>query len=140
MLQNAIFQQTGVFWVFLLTPTVFTYNVNHTVLSLIWGSFGHYFCFTGSYVLTCDLQGKKAVRKFRNFMDNSQGMNQHQLLNITSHLKPIPPPPPPPRGRGAGENRPEPWRRRRFRPITAPNGLEPLFTRVITESSFLLLI
>ncbi|XP_036880286.2 glutamate-rich protein 3 isoform X2 [Manis javanica] len=73
--------------------------------------------------------GKKAVRKFRNFMDNSQGMNQHQLLNITSHLKPIPPPPPPPRGRGAGENRPEPWRRRRFRPITAPNGLEPLFTR-----------
>ncbi|KAI5243729.1 Glutamate-Rich Protein 3 [Manis pentadactyla] len=73
--------------------------------------------------------GKKAVKKFRNFMDNSQGMNQYQLLNITSHLMPIPPPPPPPRGRGAGENRPEPWRRRRFRPITAPNGLEPLFTR-----------
>ncbi|KAK2508655.1 hypothetical protein MC885_008604, partial [Smutsia gigantea] len=70
--------------------------------------------------------GKKAVRKFRNFMDNSQGMNQYQLPNINSHLIPIPPPPLP-SGRVTRENRPEP-RRRRFHPITAPNGLEPLFT------------
>ncbi|KAF6344473.1 glutamate rich 3 [Rhinolophus ferrumequinum] len=70
--------------------------------------------------------GKKAVMKFRNSKDNSQGMNRYQLLN--SYI-PIPPSPPPRNGKTTWENRPETWRRRRFRPTTAPNGLEPLFTR-----------
>ncbi|KAM5270631.1 glutamate-rich protein 3 isoform 2-T2 [Hipposideros larvatus] len=70
--------------------------------------------------------GKKAVMKFRNSMDNSQGMNRYQLLN--SYI-PIPPSPPPRHGKIIRENRPETWRRRRFRPTTAPNGLEPLFAR-----------
>ncbi|XP_074191053.1 glutamate-rich protein 3 isoform X1 [Rhinolophus sinicus] len=71
-------------------------------------------------------RGKKAVMKFRNSKDNSQGMNRYQLLN--SYM-PIPPSPPPRNGKITWENRPETWRRRRFRPTTAPNGLEPLFTR-----------
>lgn len=75
--------------------------------------------------------------KFRNSKDNSQGMNRYQLLN--SYI-PIPPSPPPRNGKTTWENRPETWRRRRFRPTTAPNGLEPLLTRVIMESNFLLLI
>nr|XP_008263279.2 glutamate-rich protein 3 isoform X1 [Oryctolagus cuniculus] len=73
--------------------------------------------------------GKKAMMKFRNSTDNSQRMNPYQLPNISSYLMPIPPPPPPLNGKIAKENRSETWRRRRFRPITAPNGLEPLFTR-----------
>lgn len=78
--------------------------------------------------------------KFKNSMDNSQAMNRYQLPNINNYMMPIPPPPPPPSGRIARENRLESWRRRRFRPTTAPNGLDPLFTRVNVESSFLLLI
>lgn len=73
--------------------------------------------------------GKKAVMKFRNSMDNSQGMNRYQLLNINSYMMPIPPPPPPLNGKVTRENRSETWRRRRFRPTTAPNGLEPVFTK-----------
>ncbi|XP_023389694.1 glutamate-rich protein 3 [Pteropus vampyrus] len=74
--------------------------------------------------------GKKAVMKFRSSVDNSQGINRYQLLNIDCYMMPIPPPPPPHNGKSARENRPETWRkRRRFRPTTAPNGLEPLFTR-----------
>ncbi|XP_031321252.2 glutamate-rich protein 3 isoform X1 [Camelus dromedarius] len=73
--------------------------------------------------------GKKAVMKFRSAVDNSQGMHRYQPPNINSYMMPIPPPPPAPSGRLARENRPETWRRRRFRPTTAPNGLEPLFTR-----------
>ncbi|XP_045657971.1 glutamate-rich protein 3 [Ursus americanus] len=73
--------------------------------------------------------GKKAVMKFKNSMDNSQAMNRYQLPNINNYMMPIPPPPPPPSGRIARENRLESWRRRRFRPTTAPNGLDPLFTR-----------
>nr|XP_031539297.1 LOW QUALITY PROTEIN: glutamate-rich protein 3 [Vicugna pacos] len=73
--------------------------------------------------------GKKAVMKFRSAVDNSQGMHRYHLPNINSYMMPIPPPPPPPSGRLARENRPETWRRRRFRPTTAPDGLEPLFTR-----------
>lgn len=73
-------------------------------------------------------------------MDNSQGMNRYQFPNINNYMMPIPPPPPPHSGTITRGNRPETWRRRRFRPITAPNGLEPLFTKVIVESSFLLLI
>ncbi|XP_062046079.1 glutamate-rich protein 3 [Lepus europaeus] len=73
--------------------------------------------------------GKKAMMKFRNSTDNSQRMNPYQLPNISSYLMPIPPPPPPLNGKIAKENRSETWRRRRFHPTTAPNGLEPLFTR-----------
>ncbi|KAF0874247.1 ERIC3 protein, partial [Crocuta crocuta] len=73
--------------------------------------------------------GKKAVMKFKNSMDNSQGMNRYQLPNINNYMMPIPPSPPPHRGKITRENRLESWRRRRFRPTTAPNGLEPLFTR-----------
>ncbi|XP_024907771.1 glutamate-rich protein 3 [Pteropus alecto] len=74
--------------------------------------------------------GKKAVMKFRSSVDNSQGINRYQLLNLDCYMMPIPPPPPPHNGKSARENRPETWRkRRRFRPTTAPNGLEPLFTR-----------
>nr|KAF6504959.1 glutamate rich 3 [Rousettus aegyptiacus] len=74
--------------------------------------------------------GKKAAMKFRSSVDNSQGINRYQLLNIDCYMMPIPPPPPPHNGKSARENRPETWRRRRrFRPTTAPNGLEPLFTR-----------
>nr|XP_007976477.2 glutamate-rich protein 3 isoform X1 [Chlorocebus sabaeus] len=72
--------------------------------------------------------GKKAVMKFRNSIGNSQRMNSYQLPNINSYMMPIPPPPPP-NGKITRENRSETWRRRRFRPTTAPNGLEPLLTR-----------
>ncbi|XP_027958244.1 glutamate-rich protein 3 [Eumetopias jubatus] len=73
--------------------------------------------------------GKKAVMKFRNSMDNSQGVNRYQLPNINNYTMPIPPAPPPPSGRIITENRLESWRRRRFRPTTAPDGLDPLFTK-----------
>ncbi|KAM9107053.1 LOW QUALITY PROTEIN: glutamate-rich protein 3 [Megaptera novaeangliae] len=73
--------------------------------------------------------GKKATMKFRNSMDNSQGMNRYQFPKINRYMVPIPPPLPPPNGKITRENRPETWRRRRVRPTTAPNGLEPLFTR-----------
>nr|XP_035107774.2 glutamate-rich protein 3 isoform X2 [Callithrix jacchus] len=73
-------------------------------------------------------KGKKAVMKFRNYISNSQRMNSYQLPNINSYMMPIPPPPPP-NGKITRENRSETWRRRRFHPTTAPNGLEPLFTR-----------
>ncbi|XP_017724492.1 PREDICTED: glutamate-rich protein 3 isoform X4 [Rhinopithecus bieti] len=72
--------------------------------------------------------GKKAVMKFRNSIGNSQRMNSYQLPNINSYMMPIPPPLPP-NGKITSENRSETWRRRRFRPTTAPNGLEPLLTR-----------
>ncbi|XP_040092691.1 glutamate-rich protein 3-like [Oryx dammah] len=73
--------------------------------------------------------GKKAMMKFRNSMDNSQGMNRYQFPSINRHIMPIPPPLPPTSGKITRENRPETWRRRRFRPTTAPNGLEPVFTK-----------
>ncbi|KAF6108596.1 glutamate rich 3 [Phyllostomus discolor] len=73
--------------------------------------------------------GKKAVMKFRNSMDNSQGRNRYQLLNVSSYMMPIPPPSPPPDGKITRGNRSETWRRRRFHPATAPNILEPVFTR-----------
>lgn len=73
--------------------------------------------------------GKKAMMKFKNSTDSSQRMNPYQLPNISNYLMPIPPPPPPLNGKIRKENRSESWRRRRFRPTTAPNGLEPLFTR-----------
>ncbi|XP_059975554.1 glutamate-rich protein 3 [Mesoplodon densirostris] len=73
--------------------------------------------------------GKKATMKFRNSMDNSQGMNRYQFPKINRYMMPIPPPLPPPNGKITRENRPETWRRRRVHPTTAPNGLEPLFTR-----------
>lgn len=73
-------------------------------------------------------------------MDNSQGMKQYQPLNINSYMMPVPPPPPSPNGKITRENRSETWRRRRFRSATAPNGLAPVFTRVIMKSSFCLLI
>uniref|UniRef100_A0A480ZJA5 Glutamate-rich protein 3 n=1 Tax=Sus scrofa TaxID=9823 RepID=A0A480ZJA5_PIG len=74
-------------------------------------------------------KGKKAVMKFRNSMDNPQAMNRYQFPTINHYMVPIPPSPPPPSGKITRENRPETWRKRRFRPTTAPNGLEPLFTR-----------
>ncbi|XP_007947822.1 glutamate-rich protein 3 [Orycteropus afer afer] len=73
--------------------------------------------------------GKKAVMKFRSSMENSWGTNLYQLPNINNYMMPIPPPPPLPDGKFTRENRAETWRRRRFRPITASNGLEPLFTK-----------
>ncbi|PNI47842.1 ERICH3 isoform 3 [Pan troglodytes] len=74
-------------------------------------------------------KGKKAVMKFRNSIGNSQRMNSYQLPNINSYMMPIPPPLPP-NGKITRENRSETWRRRRFRPTTAPNGLEPLLTKL----------
>lgn len=73
--------------------------------------------------------GKKAMMKFRNYMDNSQRPDTYQLPDINSYLTPIPPTPQPQAGKISRENRSEPWRRKRLRPITAPNGLEPLYTR-----------
>ncbi|KAM5322489.1 glutamate-rich protein 3 [Glossophaga mutica] len=75
------------------------------------------------------IMGKKAVMKFRNSTDNSQGRSRYQLLNVNSYMMPIPPPSPPPDGKITRGNRSETWRRRRFHPTTAPNSLEPVFTR-----------
>ena len=77
------------------------------------------------------------MMKFRNSMDNSQEMNRYQFPSINRYIMPIPPPLPPTSGKITKENRPETWRWRRFRPTTAPNGLEPVFTKVIMESTFL---
>lgn len=139
MLQSVIFQQTGVFWVCLLISVVFACKVNHLGLSLNLGYIESLILF---HCFLCDeiwLQGKKAVMKFRNSIGNSQRMNSYQFPNINSYMMPIPPPPPP-NGKITRENRSETWRRRRFRPTTAPNDLEPLLTRVIMEHIFLLLI
>ncbi|XP_026265331.2 glutamate-rich protein 3 [Urocitellus parryii] len=73
--------------------------------------------------------GKKAMMKFRNSMNNSQRMNPYQFPRINSYVMPVPPLPPPRDGKVTRDNRSETWRRR-FRPVTAPNGLEPLFPRV----------
>ncbi|XP_054338142.1 glutamate-rich protein 3 isoform X1 [Pongo pygmaeus] len=72
--------------------------------------------------------GKKAVMKLRNSIGNSQRINSYQLPNINSYMMPIPPPLPL-NGKITRENRSETWRRRRFHPTTAPNGLEPLLTK-----------
>ncbi|XP_055979376.1 glutamate-rich protein 3 [Sorex fumeus] len=69
--------------------------------------------------------GKKAMMKFRNFTDNSQEMNSYLLPNINNYLVPIPPPSHPHGRKITRENRPETWRRRQFRPTTAPNDFEP---------------
>ena len=82
------------------------------------------------------LQGKKAMMKFRNAMDNSQRLDAYQLPDINIYQIPVPPTPQPQAGRIFRENRFEPWRRKRLRPITAPNGLEPLCTRVIMAQMF----
>ncbi|XP_069863399.1 glutamate-rich protein 3 isoform X2 [Dipodomys merriami] len=73
--------------------------------------------------------GKKSMLKFRNSMDFSQRIFPYQLPYIENYLRSIPPPSPPLNGKITRENRSETWRRRRFRPTTAPTGLEPLFTR-----------
>ncbi|XP_057649931.1 glutamate-rich protein 3 isoform X2 [Chionomys nivalis] len=73
--------------------------------------------------------GKKAMMKFRNSMDNSQRLDAYQLPDINIYQIPVPPTPQPQAGKIFRENRFEPWRRKRLRPITAPNGLEPLCTR-----------
>ncbi|PNJ71875.1 ERICH3 isoform 4 [Pongo abelii] len=73
-------------------------------------------------------KGKKAVMKLRNSIGNSQRINSYQLPNINSYMMPIPPPLPL-NGKITRENRSETWRRRRFHPTTAPNGLEPLLTK-----------
>ncbi|XP_023574073.1 glutamate-rich protein 3 [Octodon degus] len=73
--------------------------------------------------------GKKAMRRFRNSTDKSQRMDAYQLPNLEGCMIPIPPPPPPQDGKLIRESRSETWRRRRLRPTTAPNGLEPLFTK-----------
>ncbi|XP_012978572.2 glutamate-rich protein 3 isoform X2 [Mesocricetus auratus] len=73
--------------------------------------------------------GKKAMMKFRNSMDNSQRLDPYQLPDINSYQFPVPPTSPPQTGKIFRENRSEPWRRKKLRPITAPHGLEPLYTR-----------
>lgn len=75
------------------------------------------------------LGGKKAMMKFRNYMDNSQKEDLYQLPHINSYQIPVPPTPQPQGGKSFRENRLEAWRRKRLRPITAPHGLEPLFTK-----------
>ncbi|CAH6777217.1 Erich3 [Phodopus roborovskii] len=75
------------------------------------------------------LKGKKAMMKFRNSMDNSQRLDPYQLPDINSYQIPVPPTPLPQAVKIFRENRSEPWRRKRLRPITAPNGLEPLCLR-----------
>ncbi|XP_017446849.1 glutamate-rich protein 3 isoform X2 [Rattus norvegicus] len=74
------------------------------------------------------LAGKKAMMKFRNYMDNSQKEDLYQLPHINSYQIPVPPSPQP-QAKSFRENRLEAWRRKRLRPITAPHGLEPLFTK-----------
>ncbi|XP_052034775.1 glutamate-rich protein 3 [Apodemus sylvaticus] len=73
------------------------------------------------------LGGKKAMMKFRNYMDNSQKEDLYQLPHINSYQTPVPPTSQPQAGKSSRENRLESWRRKKLRPITAPNGLEPLF-------------
>ncbi|KAM5256409.1 LOW QUALITY PROTEIN: glutamate-rich protein 3 [Ctenodactylus gundi] len=74
--------------------------------------------------------GKKAMMKFRNSKDKVQTVNPYQLPSINRYLTPVPPPPLHLNGKATRDNnRSETGRRRRFRPTTAPNGLEPLFTR-----------
>ncbi|XP_029393041.1 glutamate-rich protein 3 isoform X2 [Mus pahari] len=73
------------------------------------------------------LGGKKAMMKFRNYMDNSQREDLYQLPHINSYHTPVPPTPQPQAGKSFRDKRLESWRRKRLRPITAPNGLEPLF-------------
>lgn len=82
------------------------------------------------------LQGKKAMMKFRNSMDNSQRLDAYHLPDINIYQIPVPPTPQPQAGKIFRANRFEPWRRKRLRPITAPNGLEPLCTRVIMAQMF----
>ncbi|XP_005385296.1 PREDICTED: glutamate-rich protein 3 isoform X2 [Chinchilla lanigera] len=69
------------------------------------------------------------MRKFRNSTEKSQKVNLYQFPSIDTCRIPIPPPPPPPNGKLVRESKSEMWRRRRLRPTTAPNGLEPLFTK-----------
>ncbi|KAM4872842.1 glutamate-rich protein 3 [Thomomys bottae] len=73
--------------------------------------------------------GKKSMLKFRNSMNASQRIYAFQLPYIENYLRSIPPPSPPLSSKITRENRSETFRRRRFRPTTAPTGLEPLFTR-----------
>ncbi|XP_060248429.1 glutamate-rich protein 3 isoform X2 [Meriones unguiculatus] len=73
--------------------------------------------------------GKKAMMKFRNYMDYSQREERYQLPNIHSYQIPVHLTPQPQTAKNFRESRLEPWRRKKLRPITAPNGLEPLFTR-----------
>ncbi|EDL82542.1 similar to T06D8.1a, isoform CRA_b [Rattus norvegicus] len=68
------------------------------------------------------------MMKFRNYMDNSQKEDLYQLPHINSYQIPVPPSPQP-QAKSFRENRLEAWRRKRLRPITAPHGLEPLFTK-----------
>lgn len=74
--------------------------------------------------------------KFRNYMDNSQKEDLYQLPHINSYQTPVPPTPQPQAGKSSRENRLESWRRKKLRPITAPNGLEPLFGKVIMVNMF----
>ncbi|XP_012998556.2 glutamate-rich protein 3 isoform X1 [Cavia porcellus] len=75
------------------------------------------------------IEGKKAMKKFRNSTEKSQRLNPYQLPNMNSCLIPFPPPTPPPNRKVQRESKSETWKGRRFRPTTATNGLEPLFTR-----------
>ncbi|XP_021564227.1 glutamate-rich protein 3, partial [Carlito syrichta] len=72
--------------------------------------------------------GKKAAARFRTSPGSSQRRNPFQLPRLSSFMMPIPPPPLSPSGKVARESRPETWRRRRFRPTTASDGVDPLFT------------
>jgi hypothetical protein len=71
------------------------------------------------------------MMKFRNYMDHSQKEDLYQLPHINSYHTPVPPTPQPQAGKNFRDKRLESWRRKRLRPITAPNGLEPLFAKVI---------
>ncbi|XP_051021696.1 glutamate-rich protein 3 [Acomys russatus] len=73
--------------------------------------------------------GKKAMMKFRSSVYNSRREDSYQLPIINSYPTPVPPTPQLPAGGTCRENRLEPWRRRKLRPITAPNALEPLFSK-----------
>uniref|UniRef100_A0A8C6RBG9 Glutamate rich 3 n=1 Tax=Nannospalax galili TaxID=1026970 RepID=A0A8C6RBG9_NANGA len=74
-------------------------------------------------------KSKMAMMKFRSSLDSPQRADSCQLPHINSYLIPVPPPPPPRAGKTVRENGQEAWRRKRFHPIAAPNGSEPLFTR-----------
>lgn len=123
-------------WVGLLFSAGLVCRANCPGLPLIRGCVGALLVRHGLLHHGVWLQGKKAMMKFRNYMDNSQRPDTYQLPDINSYLTPIPPTPQPQAGKISRENRSEPWRRKRLRPITAPNGLEPLYTRVTMDQMF----
>ncbi|TFK11079.1 membrane primary amine oxidase-like [Platysternon megacephalum] len=72
--------------------------------------------------------GEKSMMRFMNSVDYSDGLSPYQLPIINNYVIPVPPPPP--KGdKNIKGVRHGTSRGRRFRPTTAPNGLEQLLTK-----------